>query len=79
LPFSGDKMVGGRLFDVPFIRKRDSDKAMDVESKESAALLKLLRTKSRTKTELLKVSSARRRARQAALDAPIGRRKNRKN
>jgi len=31
--------------------------------------LKLLKTKSRTKTELLKVSSARRRARQAALDA----------
>jgi hypothetical protein len=31
--------------------------------------LKLLKSKSRTKTELLKVSSARRRARQAALDA----------
>jgi hypothetical protein len=42
---------------------------MELESNESAALLKLLKTKSRTKTELLKVSSARRRARQAALDA----------
>ena len=42
---------------------------MEVQSNESAALLKLLRTKSRTKTELLKVSGARRRARQAALDA----------
>jgi hypothetical protein len=42
---------------------------MEVESNESAALLKLLKTRSRTKTELLKVSSARLRARQAALDA----------
>ena len=42
---------------------------MEVQSNENAALLKLLKTKSRTKTELLKVSSARRRARQAALDA----------
>jgi hypothetical protein len=47
----------------------DSDKAMDVQSNENAALLKLLKTKSRTKTELLKVSSERRRARQEALDA----------
>src|ERR1700738_4691227 len=49
--------------------KGDSDKAMEVQSNENAALLKLLKTKSRTKTELLKVSRARRRARQAALDA----------
>jgi hypothetical protein len=42
---------------------------MEVQSKESTALLKLLKTKSRTKTELLKVSRARRRARQEALDA----------
>src|SRR6478672_9156418 len=42
---------------------------MEVQSNENAALLKLLKTKSRTKTELLKVSSARRRVRQAALDA----------
>src|SRR5258708_39768695 len=42
---------------------------MEVQSNEKAALLKLLKSKSRTKTELLKVSSARRRARQAALDA----------
>src|SRR6266566_9809911 len=42
---------------------------MELQSNENAALLKLLKTKSRTKTELLKVSSARRRARQAALDA----------
>ena len=42
---------------------------MEVQSNENAALLKLLKSKSRTKTELLKVSSARRRARQAALDA----------
>jgi len=40
---------------------------MEVQSNENAVLLKLLKTKSRTKTELLKVSSARRRARQAAL------------
>ena len=40
-----------------------------VQSNENAALLKLLKTKSRTKTELLKVSSARRSARQATLDA----------
>ena len=37
--------------------KGDSDKAMEVQSNENAALLKLLKTKSRTKTELLKVSS----------------------
>ena len=42
---------------------------MEEQSNENAALIKLLKTKSRTKTELLKVSSARRRARQAALDA----------
>jgi hypothetical protein len=42
---------------------------MEVQSSENAAVLKLLKTKSRTKTELLKVNSARRRARQAALDA----------
>ena len=42
---------------------------MEVQSNENAALLKLLKTKSRTKTELLKVSSARRRVRQEALDA----------
>ena len=42
---------------------------MEVQSNENTALLKLLKTKSRTKTELLKVSSTRRRARQAALDA----------
>jgi hypothetical protein len=42
---------------------------MEVQSNENAALLKLLKSKSRTKTELLKVSSARRRARQAALNA----------
>src|SRR6266566_1417645 len=42
---------------------------MELQSNENAALLKLLKSKSRTKTELLKVSSARRRARQAALDA----------
>src|SRR5438132_11165815 len=42
---------------------------MEVQSNENAALLKLLKSKSRTKTEVLKVSSARRRARQAALDA----------
>jgi hypothetical protein len=43
---------------------------MEVQSNENAALLELLKSKSRTKTELLKVSSgARRRARQAALDA----------
>jgi hypothetical protein len=42
---------------------------MEVQSNENAALLKLLKTKSRTKTQLLKVSSAKRRARQAALDA----------
>src|SRR6266404_6211742 len=41
---------------------------MEVQSNESTALLKLLKTKSRTKTELLKVSSARRRGRQVALD-----------
>jgi hypothetical protein len=40
-----------------------------VQSNENAVLLKLLKTKSRTKTELLKVSSARRRVRQKALDA----------
>jgi hypothetical protein len=61
------------IFDSPsdahLIRKGDSDKAMEVQSNENAALLNLLKTKSRTKTELLKVSSARRRARQAALDA----------
>ena len=50
------------------LEKGNSDKAMEVQSNENAALLKLLKTKSRTKTELLKVSSARRRARQAALD-----------
>jgi hypothetical protein len=33
---------------------------MEVQSNENAALLKLLKTKSRTKTELLKVSGARR-------------------
>ena len=42
---------------------------MEVQSNENAALLKLLKSKSRTKTELLKVSGARRRVRQAALDA----------
>jgi hypothetical protein len=42
---------------------------MEVQSNENAGLLKLLKTKSRTKTELLKVSGVRRRARQAALDA----------
>src|ERR1700747_1157100 len=42
---------------------------MEVESNESAVLLKLLKTRSRTRTELLKVSSARRRAHRAALDA----------
>ena len=42
---------------------------MEAQSNENAALLKLLKSKSRTKTELLKVSSARRRARQVALDA----------
>jgi len=42
---------------------------MEVQSNENAALLKLLKTRSRTKTELLKVSGARRGARQAALDA----------
>jgi hypothetical protein len=42
---------------------------MEVQSNENAALLKLLKTKSRTKTELLKLGGARRRARQAALDA----------
>ena len=31
---------------------------MEVQSNENAALLQLLKTKSRTKTELLKVSSA---------------------
>jgi hypothetical protein len=45
---------------------------MEVQSNEKAALLKFLKTKSRTKTDLLKVSSARRRARQAALDALLG-------
>ena len=52
-----------------YAKTPDSDKAMEVQSNEKAALLKLLKSKSRTKTELLKVSSARRRARQAALDA----------
>ncbi len=42
---------------------------MEVQSNENAALLKLLKSKSRTKTELLKGSSARRRVRQEALDA----------
>jgi hypothetical protein len=45
---------------------------MEVQSNENAALLKLLKSKSRTRTELLKVSSARRRARQAALDGLMG-------
>ena len=45
---------------------------MEIQSKEKAALLKFLKTKSRTKTELLRGSSARRRARQAALDALLG-------
>jgi hypothetical protein len=44
---------------------------MEVQSNENAALLKLLKSKSRTKTELLKVSGARRRARQAALAAQV--------
>src|SRR6266403_1790902 len=66
------RAVRGKRFSIHlptriFIRKGDSDKAMEVQSNENAALLKLLKTKSRTKTELLKVSSARRRARQAAL------------
>jgi hypothetical protein len=42
---------------------------MEVQSNENAALLKLLKTKSRTKTELLKLSGGRRRTRQEALDA----------
>jgi hypothetical protein len=42
---------------------------MEVQPNENAAVLQLLKTKSRTKTELLKVSGARRRARQEALDA----------
>jgi hypothetical protein len=42
---------------------------MEAPSNESAALIKLLKTRSRTKTELFKVSSARRSARQAALAA----------
>ena len=63
---------GGHLPNIGLttpIRKGIPIKAMEVQSNENAALLKLLKTKSRTKTELLKVSSARRRARQAALDA----------
>jgi len=40
---------------------------MEVQSNENAALLKLLKSKSRTKTELLKVSRARRRVRQGAI------------
>jgi hypothetical protein len=48
---------------------------MEVQSNEKAALLKLLKTKSRAKPELLRVSSARRRARQAALDALLAERK----
>src|SRR6266403_4997791 len=68
------RAVRGKRFSIHlptriFIRKGDSDKAMEVQSNENAALLKLLKTKSRTKTELLKVSSERRRARQEALDA----------
>jgi hypothetical protein len=42
---------------------------MEALSNENAAVLKLLKTKSRTKTELLKVRSAKRSAREAALDA----------
>ncbi len=42
---------------------------MEVQSNENVSLLKLLKTKSRTKTELLKVGGARRRVRQEALDA----------
>jgi hypothetical protein len=42
---------------------------MEAPLNEKAALLKLLKTRSRTKTELLKVSSAKRSAREAALDA----------
>ena len=42
---------------------------MEVPSNEKAALLKLLKTRSRTKTELFKVSSAKRSARQTALGA----------
>ena len=42
---------------------------METPSKENAALIKLLKARSRTKTELLKASSAKRSARQAALDA----------
>jgi hypothetical protein len=42
---------------------------MEAPSNESAALLKLLKNRSRTKTELLKVGSAKRSARQAALEA----------
>ena len=45
---------------------------MELPSSEKAALLKLLKTKSRTKAELLKGTSAKRRARQAALDALLG-------
>jgi hypothetical protein len=45
---------------------------MEIQSKEKVALLKFLKTKSRTKTELLRGSSARRRIRQAALDALLG-------
>jgi hypothetical protein len=45
---------------------------MEVQSNEKEALLKFLKTRSRTKTELLKVSSSRRRERQAALDALLG-------
>jgi hypothetical protein len=41
---------------------------MEAPSNENAALLKLLKTKSRTVTELFKVGSARRSARQAALE-----------
>src|SRR5258708_1915825 len=42
---------------------------MEAPSNESAALIKLLKMRSRTKTELLKVGSAKRSARQAALEA----------
>jgi hypothetical protein len=52
-----------------YLEKGIPIKPMEVQSNENAALLKLLKTRSRTKTELLKVSGARRRARQAALDA----------
>jgi hypothetical protein len=42
---------------------------MEAPSNENAALLKLLKTRSRTETELLKVKSAKRSARQGALNA----------